>query len=111
MKNIKEEWREIKRYKGKYLISNLGNVFSKESYVPFQGRLYRKNQRILKICSKGNGYQYVTISIKGKRKNHYIHRLVAEAFIKKPKNKNIVNHKNGIKSDNRVENLEWCTMS
>jgi hypothetical protein len=59
-----------------------------------------------KICISSHGYQVVTIN--GKTK--YVHRLIAEEHIPNPLNKPQVNHKNGIKTDNRIENLEWVTI-
>lgn len=55
------------------------------------------------------GYYMVTLYKNGKPKNIYVHRLVAETFIPNPQNKETINHKNEIKTDNRVENLEWLT--
>jgi hypothetical protein len=57
----------------------------------------------------GKGYKSFNTSINGVRKKYYVHRVVALLYIPNPKNLKEVNHKNGIKSDNRVENLEWCT--
>lgn len=65
--------------------------------------------RIIKPHTDLNGYQRIGIRVGGKQKNFYIHRLVAGAFIENPNNKETVNHKNGVKSDNSVVNLEWMT--
>ena len=65
--------------------------------------------KIIKPHTDINGYQRIGLRVKGKQKKFYIHRLVAGAFIENPKNKETVNHKNGVKSDNSVVNLEWMT--
>lgn len=58
-----------------------------------------------------NGYPCVDLCVKNKRKSHHVHRIVAATFIENPQNFPQVNHKNGNKLDNRMENLEWCTAS
>ena len=88
----KEIWKNIVGYENLYKVSNMGNVFSCIKNI------YRKN--VIR-----NGY----LSVKIKNKMYDIHRLVAIHFIENRDKKLTVNHINGNKHDNRVENLEWCT--
>ena len=84
-----------------YKVSNYGRVLSLAK-TTIRGRKYDK---ILSASKKDNGYY--TVSINGN--NEYVHRLVAKAFIDNPNNLNEINHKDEDKSNNRVDNLEWCT--
>ena len=65
----------------------------------------------LATCDNGHGYKQVFVNVNGKRYVRYIHRLVAECYISNPNNYNEINHKDGNKSNNCVDNLEWCTRS
>lgn len=76
------------------------------------GRLYNhKTKKFKKWTNDTNGYMKTQIWVNGKPKSVLQHRLIAEQFIDNPENKPQVNHKNGIKHDNRIENLEWVTQS
>lgn len=78
-------------------------------YIDSEGMIYGKSRILSRIIHPIAGYYSVTMYLNGVRKTVYIHRLVAQLFIPNPENKREVNHINGIKTDNRVENLEWVT--
>ena len=101
----RELWRWVAGYEGLYIVSNMGNVMGVPK--PTQsGHLLKQKER-----SGSRGYMSVCLCKDNKKKYFSVHRLVATAFIPNPKNKPEVNHKNGNRADNRVENLEWVTSS
>lgn len=107
MSKIIEQWVEIKNYEGLYEVSNFGRVKSLPGKIRF--RRVETSEHILKPRFDGKKYEYVSLFPQTKQKNFKIHRLIANAFIKNPENKPEVNHKDGNKSNNNVENLEWST--
>ena len=97
------EWRDVPEFDGIIQVSNTGLVRSAgtKTHPPHE---YTQSLSCW-------GYPRVHINLNGKNKNLVVHRMVAKAFIPNPENKKQVNQNNGNKTDNRVENLEWCTPS
>ena len=95
-------WKDVRNYEGLYQVSNTGLV----KRIP---SVKCKKERILSQGTQKTGYNYVNLSKNGETHTKRVHRLVAEAFIPNIDNLPEVNHKNEIKNDNRIDNLEWCT--
>lgn len=95
-------FKKIKGFKY-YYVSKCGKIFSSCTYNG-------KKPQIRKLQNR-NGYNSIKLYINNISRYYQVHRLVALAFIPNPENKPYINHKNGIKYDNKIENLEWCTNS
>lgn len=96
-----EVWKDVVGYEGLYRISNQGTVC----------RLYKNGKVNFMTPRILNGYWRVKLCNGNTQKEYFLHRLIAQAFIPNPENKPEINHINGIKTDNRIENLEWVTRS
>lgn len=94
-----EKWKEVKGYEDIYEVSSLGRV----------RRVCKTKYRYISLCEDGRGYLLFNLCKNKTKKATRVHRLVAETFIANPFFYPQVNHKNGIKTDNRVDNLEWVT--
>lgn len=114
MSAIMEIWKDIPNYEGLYEVSNLGRVKSLPRYrLGISGCKVLVRGKILKFKIDRYGYAVQGLSFNAKLKTIPIHRLVALAFIgnSNPEKQNQINHKDGNKTNNHVENLEWCTPS
>lgn len=108
MDNSIEIWKDIEGYEGMYQVSNIGRVRALDRVKPNSGGQIAKGH-ILPQSDNGHGYRFVSLWKFNKGRRFYVHRLVASAFIPNPNNFPIINHKDENKSNNRYENLEWCT--
>ena len=113
---MEEAWRDIRGFEGIYQISNLGRVKRVAKKIFNNGLLgekeyFNSKERILKPSIISKGYIGITLTKGKKRYPKKVHRLVAQAFIPNPNNKPQINHIDCDKSNNRVDNLEWCTNS
>ena len=105
-----EVWKDIKGYECLYQVSNCGNVRSLDRYVEhYSGSKRLMKGRILKPVINPYGYFQLVLSKDGKLRSVRVNRIVAMAFIPNPKNKRTVNHINGVKTNNSVNNLNWMT--
>lgn len=107
---MEEQWKDIKGYEGLYEVSNLGNVRSLDRTVKRgQGYTIKEGRVLTPFYEEKKGYYQVVLAKDGKAKTYRVHRLVAVAFLENPNNYTDVNHKDEVKTNNNVDNLEWCT--
>jgi hypothetical protein len=108
-----EIWHPCAGYETHYEVSSLGNVKSIDRMVNNRvgNGLRRSPSKLLKHGRSKSGYLIVSFCVDGVKSNHTVHRLVARAFIENESNKSQVNHKDGNKHNNHIDNLEWVTAS
>lgn len=107
---MQEIWKDIEGYENKYQVSNLGNIrIIKEWAGNKYCSKYKKCNKPMKPVKDSAGYYCISLWKESKRKTHRIHVEVAKAFIPNLNNYPCINHKDGNKQNNRIDNLEWCT--
>lgn len=109
MQEVFEIWKDIQGYEGNYQVSSKGNVRSLDRYIECRGKYRFQKGKTLKPYINKSGYRQVTLYDKNGYKLHRINRLVAQSFIPNPNNLPQVNHKDEVKTNDCVNNLEWCT--
>lgn len=103
---IDEVWKDVGGYEGLYQVSNLGRI---RRLLFVNNVCVKPKETIVTPSVKDNDYLYISLHKNGYRKNKYVHRLVAEAFLPNPNNHPVVNHIDYDVTNNSVDNLEWCS--
>lgn len=106
---MEEIWKPVVGYEWLYEVSNLGNIRS----LSYNKRFNKEDKTIknLKPWKTHDWYYIIGLSKNQKQKTYRLHRLIAQVFLPNPENKPQINHKDGIRDNNKIENLEWCTQS
>lgn len=107
-KKMSEIWKDIAGYEGLYQISNQGRVKSLKRW-DVNKKAFVDDESILHPTGNGYGYMIVGLRKETRKTNHYVHRLVADAFVSNPNGHTYVNHLDYNKQNNDASNLEWCS--
>lgn len=112
---MEEIWKAVEGYGGNYQVSSLGRIRSIDRAVKQKNKygkdgIHRYKGNMLKLFPDKDGYLLCTFRYRQSQKQVRVHRIVAEAFLPRIEGKNVVNHKDGDKTNNAIENLEWCTV-
>ena len=108
---INEVWKDINSYEGKYQVSNYGRIKSFPKFIKRKTGSYFTKEKVLKCTIDNYGYPCVNLYSNGTIYHIRVHILVAKAFIENPNGYSDINHIDGNKQNNSVDNLEWCTRS
>lgn len=112
MQDTQEIWKPIPGFENSYQASNFGNIKSLSRPIYYKSGNYRMSKEIVLAKTIFGGQYYgVTLSENNKKRKHHLHRFIAETWIPNPENLPCVNHIDGNKLNNRIDNLEWCTYS
>jgi hypothetical protein len=108
---MKEIWKDVVGYEGIYKVSNIGNIISCKRLIFVNTGCFYSKEFLMKTAIDKLGYVRVGLTKNNKKKLWLFHRVIALAFIPNPSNYPMVNHIDGNKSNNSLDNLEWCTAS